>query len=125
MDPWVRKTPWRRAQQPTPVFLPGESRGPGRLEGCRPGVAKSQTGLKQLSTQHTPLFVDRVLCVRLSLVGCCVGQHCRAIFVDEKCFVNWRVGRGCIWEAGKERHREGLGLHLPSASPPATAASEL
>ena len=24
---WVRKIPWRRAQQPTPVFLPGESYG--------------------------------------------------------------------------------------------------
>jgi len=24
-DPWVRKSPWRRAWQPTPVFLPGES----------------------------------------------------------------------------------------------------
>ena len=23
--PWVRKTPWRRARQPTPVFLPGKS----------------------------------------------------------------------------------------------------
>ena len=22
-DPWVRKLPWRRAWQPTPVFLPG------------------------------------------------------------------------------------------------------
>ena len=33
-DPWVRKIPWGRAQQPTPVFLPGESHGqeePGRL----------------------------------------------------------------------------------------------
>ena len=33
-DPWVRKIPWRRARQPTPVFLPGESpwtEGPGRL----------------------------------------------------------------------------------------------
>ena len=26
-NPWVRKIPWRRAQQPTPVFLPGESHG--------------------------------------------------------------------------------------------------
>ena len=25
-DPWVRKISWRRAWQPTPVFLPGESR---------------------------------------------------------------------------------------------------
>ena len=24
-DPWVRKIPWRRAGQPTPVFMPGES----------------------------------------------------------------------------------------------------
>ena len=24
-DPWVRKNPWRRAWEPTPVFLPGES----------------------------------------------------------------------------------------------------
>ena len=24
-NPWVRKIPWRRAWQPTPVFLPGES----------------------------------------------------------------------------------------------------
>ena len=26
-DPWVRKIPWRRTWQPTPVFLPGESHG--------------------------------------------------------------------------------------------------
>ena len=26
-NPWVRMSPWRRAWQPTPVFLPGESYG--------------------------------------------------------------------------------------------------
>ena len=26
-DPWVGKIPWRRAGQPTPVLLPGESHG--------------------------------------------------------------------------------------------------
>ena len=26
-DPWIWKIPWRRAWQPTPVFLPGESHG--------------------------------------------------------------------------------------------------
>ena len=31
-DPWVRKIPRRRAWQPTPVFLPGESQEPGRLQ---------------------------------------------------------------------------------------------
>ena len=32
-DPWVRKIPWRRAWQPTPVFLPGESHGQRSLMG--------------------------------------------------------------------------------------------
>ena len=32
-DPWVRKTPWRRKWQPTPVFLPGKSHGQRSLEG--------------------------------------------------------------------------------------------
>ena len=34
-DPWVEEIPWRRAWQPTPVFLPGESpwtEEPGRLQ---------------------------------------------------------------------------------------------
>ena len=30
-DPWVGKTPWRRARQPIPLFLPGESYEQGRL----------------------------------------------------------------------------------------------
>ena len=31
-DPWVGKIPWRRAWQPTPAFLPGESHGQRSLE---------------------------------------------------------------------------------------------
>ena len=34
-DPWVGQIPWRRAWQPTPVFLPGESQGQGSPVGCR------------------------------------------------------------------------------------------
>ena len=32
-NPWVGKIPWRRAQQPTPVFLTGESHGQRSLAG--------------------------------------------------------------------------------------------
>ena len=32
-DPWVWKILWRRAWQPTPVFLPGESHGQRSLMG--------------------------------------------------------------------------------------------
>ena len=37
-DPWVGKIPWRRAWQPIPVFLPGESpwtEKPGGLQSMR------------------------------------------------------------------------------------------
>ena len=32
-DPWVGEIPWRTKQQPTPVFLPGESHGERNLVG--------------------------------------------------------------------------------------------
>jgi len=35
-DPWVGTIPWRRAWQPTPVFLPGESQGQRSLAGYSP-----------------------------------------------------------------------------------------
>ena len=35
-SPWVRKFSWRRAWQPTPVFLPGESHGQRTLAGYCP-----------------------------------------------------------------------------------------
>ena len=44
-------THWRRKWQPTPVFLPGESQGPGagRLVGCR---LWGRTRLKRLSSSR-------------------------------------------------------------------------
>ena len=35
-DLWVRKIPWRRKWQPTPVLLPGKSHGQRSLVGHRP-----------------------------------------------------------------------------------------
>ena len=50
-DPWVGKIPWRRAWQPTPVFLLRKipwTEEPGRLQSTR--VTKSQTRLSNLTT---------------------------------------------------------------------------
>ena len=51
LDPSDRKRPWRRASQPTPVFLPRECYGQRRL------VYYSPWGLKELDmievTEHT------------------------------------------------------------------------
>ena len=45
------KIPWRRAWQPAPVFLTGESHGQRSLAATVHGVAKSRTQLKRLSTR--------------------------------------------------------------------------
>ena len=42
LNPWVRKILWRREQQSTPVFLPGEFHGQRSLAGYSPwGYTKS------------------------------------------------------------------------------------
>ena len=39
-NPWVRKIPWRRKWQPTPVVLPGKSRGQRSIAVCSPWDCK-------------------------------------------------------------------------------------
>ena len=51
LDPWVRKIPWRRKWQPTPVFFPGKPHRQRSLVGYSP------RGLQRLKhswvTEHT------------------------------------------------------------------------
>ena len=53
-DPWIRKIPWRRKWQPTPVFLPGES------HGWRSLVSYSPWGHKELDTTEQLHFASYV-----------------------------------------------------------------
>ena len=48
-DPWIRKIPWRRKWQPTPVFLPGESHGQRSLAGYSPRGHKELDTTEQLT----------------------------------------------------------------------------
>ena len=52
-DPWVKKIPWRRAQQPTPVFFLGESNGQRSLMGYGPQGHKESDMTK--ATQHSTI----------------------------------------------------------------------
>ena len=45
-DPWIRKSPWRRKWQPTPVFLPGGSHGQRSLAGYSPRGRRVGHGLE-------------------------------------------------------------------------------
>ena len=55
-SPWIKKIPWRRQCQPTPVFLPGKSHGQRGLVGYRAWGHKSQTWLTLRSTHATRNF---------------------------------------------------------------------
>ena len=50
LDPWVRKAPWSRKWQPTPVFWPVNPMDRGVWWATGHRVTKSQTRLKRLST---------------------------------------------------------------------------
>ena len=50
-DLWVRKIPWSRKWQPTPVFLPGEFHGQRILKGYSPWSLKGSDMTEKLT--HT------------------------------------------------------------------------
>ena len=72
-DPWVRKFPWRRKWQPTPVFLPGKS------HGQRSPVSYSPWGHKELDTTERLHFTSLQTCngsfYVSTLLGCGLSRY--------------------------------------------------
>ena len=56
---------WRRKWQPTPVFLPGESRDRGAWWAAVYRVAQSRTRLKRLSSSSMRLVSDNTFIIAL------------------------------------------------------------
>ena len=54
--PWVRKISWRKAWQPTPVFLPGESHGQRTLAEYSPWGCKELDTTQAHNTQRSALW---------------------------------------------------------------------
>ena len=70
-DPWVRKLPWRRAWQLTPVFSPGESHGHRSLEGYYSYGCKELDTTEATEHAHTLLLFTCSLCLTLcDLMDC-------------------------------------------------------
>ena len=54
--PWVRKISWRKAWQPTPVFLPGESHGQRSLAEYSPWGCKELDTTEAHGTQRSAFW---------------------------------------------------------------------
>ena len=64
LDPWIRKIPWRRERQPTPVFLPGKSHGQRSLLGYSPWGHK-RVG-HDLATKQQQVYIFQCYSLNLS-----------------------------------------------------------
>ena len=59
-DLWVGNIPWRRKQQPTPVFLPGKSHGDrGPWRNTVHGVTKELDMTKRLNNSNNMRVIPR------------------------------------------------------------------
>ena len=79
LNPWVRKIPWSRKWQPTPVFLIGQSHGERSLVGCSPQGHKESNiteateytfthRQREISTADMERFIEgRHLCIHRKL----------------------------------------------------------
>ena len=85
-DPWLGRIPWRRAWQPIPVFLPGESQWaeePGGLQ-C---IGSHVVGHDWSDLAHTIKFVDRrvriIFIINMTVIKCILKQ------ISMKCLPLW------------------------------------
>ena len=71
-----RKIPWRRAWQPTPVFLPGESHGERNLVGNSPWDLRVGHNWCDLACMHTHITLSSELFLRYGSMAKYIHNHC-------------------------------------------------
>ena len=69
-DPWVRKIPWMRAWQPTPVFFPGESHRQKSLAGYSPWSHRESDTTE--ATQHACIH-NKFVCLHFYTIQTTLG----------------------------------------------------
>ena len=67
-DLWVKKIPWRRKQQATPAFLPGESHGQESLVGWSPWGHK-RVGHDTETKQQKASYLPNTACVHVCILS--------------------------------------------------------
>ena len=115
-DSWVGKISWRRAQQPTPVFLPGESHGQRSLASCSP------QGLTELDTtevtQHTRIvdlqYYASFSCTVILLYICIHAAAAAKLLQSSDCVTPQTAAHQAPPSLGFSRQEYWSGLPFPS-----------
>ena len=95
-NPCVRKIPWRRAWQPTPVILPGESHGQRSLADYRPEGHKwsDTTEVTKHSIAHVPSICT--LWRFLTINRCWILSKVFSEFIEMMRFLFFNLLMWCI-----------------------------
>ena len=95
-DSWVRKIPWRREWQPTPIFLPGESHEQRSLVGYHPwGHKESDTfTFKNDQTKWSQTQKDRYHMI--SLMWNLIFKNCTNEFIY-KIETDLQISKTNLW----------------------------
>ena len=107
-DPWVRMISWRRAWQPTPVFLPGKSHGQRSLVGyslwgCKESDMTKATSHVYMSipiSQFIPPFLLSWYPYICSLCLCfysCFAKIICTVFLDSTYVLIYNIFFWLIW----------------------------
>ena len=95
-DPWVEKISWRRKWQPTPVFLPGESRGWRSLVGYSPRGRKESDTTERLHFHFHYILSLKILDIKVLTI---VRHEClhftpwgkfNMLIIREATKINWQ-----------------------------------
>ena len=68
-EPRVRKIPWSRTWQPTPVFLPGKSHRQRSLVGCSPWGRKESDTTEQLHFHFSLHALEKEMATHSSVLA--------------------------------------------------------
>ena len=119
---WVKKIPWSRKWQPTPLFLPGESHGQRSLGGCR-GLQELDTtehaaywSGKTMGSWFVCLFVfsfSLLLKDKLSCIKSFKSLFKQKLIQTRQHPGQWRLEEPAIWNERFSRQKRARGRSYP------------
>ena len=133
--PWVRKIPWRRGWQPTPVSLPGESHGQRSLAGYIPQGCTVICDWSDLACIYIYIYIYIYRKTKTLKANVSISFSDRTVFFKQSC-LKWPEWNRhlhiflCLhfWENTSPKCVHGLYMHFRADKPwvvePASEHSE-